>query len=422
MQSFDHLNTGFSDMRFYILGIGPIGSLVAHNLRTVLPRTHPVTLIHKNMRQAMALKELGGTITVENQGILRSSDGFDAEVFSPGSNFGTGLAHDPNSSTSSSPPPEDIRSDPIESLFITTKAHTTHDAITRLLPRLTSSSTIVLMQNGMGIYEDLVQRVFRNPNERPHFILGANTHGAWMKGFYHVVHAGVGDIEFGVAPDARGRDFEAALSDESVPKHDRTLQLDDITKPGDNTFERYRSLRHTVAVLGSLDGLRTTWKPIADVQLAMRRKLVVNAVVNPLTALMGCRNGELFKHDASRRIMQNICAEAEAVYQAQAEAEAQAWLESFGPDVDERNVPLGRFPTALNQEQLVREVLRVAQVTGGNISSMCSDVQKGRNTEVDFMNGYLVKLGEQYNIPTPTNNTLLNLVKMRSAIPLDQML
>ncbi|KAH7927279.1 2-dehydropantoate 2-reductase [Leucogyrophana mollusca] len=422
MQSSGDLNTGVNEMRFYVLGIGPIGSLIAHNLRTVLPRTHPVTLVHKTARQAMAAKELGGTITVETQGVRQTSDGYDAEVFPRGSNVGMGLTHDLDNDATDLPVQEDIRSEPIEALFVTTKAHTTNDAITRLLPRLTSSSTIVLMQNGMGIYEDLLQRVFRNPDDRPHFILGANTHGAWLKGFYHVVHAGVGDIEFGIAPDARGRDFEASLSDQRVPKHDRTLQLDDITQPEDSSFERYRSLRHTVAVLNSLDALQTNWKPIADIQLAMRRKLVVNAVVNPLTAVMGCRNGELFKHDASRRIMHSVCAEAAAVYQAQAEAEAQAWLDSLGPDVDKNQVPIGRLPKALKEEQLVREVLRVAKVTGGNISSMLADVRKGRDTEVDFMNGYLIGLGSQYNIPTPTNSTLLNLVKMRGAIPIDQML
>ncbi|EGN93132.1 hypothetical protein SERLA73DRAFT_98195, partial [Serpula lacrymans var. lacrymans S7.3] len=410
-------------MRFYILGLGPIGSLLAYNLRAVLPRNHAITLIHKSKKQVKVARAEGGAISVEHKGVLRSQKGFEAEVFEPRSNLGmvmlpvTGEV----SSDDETPTQEQKRGEPIEALFITTKAHATSVAIQRLLPRLSGSSTIVLLQNGMGVYEDLIQKVFRNPDERPHFILGSNTHGAWLKGFYNVVHAGVGEIDFGIAPDVRNRDYEATLSNESVPRENRELQLDDITHPNDPSYERYRSLRHTVAVLRSLDALNVKWKPISDVQVSMRRKVVVNSVINPLTAIMGCRNGELFKDDASTRILHHVCVEAAAAFEAQYKADTQTWLDTLGVEVDKSQVPLGRFPPALGRKRLMEEVLRVAQVTGGNISSMLSDVRKGRQTEVEFMNGYLLGLGTQYNVPMPTTTVLLNLVKMRGAIPIDQM-
>jgi len=274
----------------------------------------------------------------------------------------------------------------------------------------------------MGIYEDLVQKLFRNPESRPHFILASNTHGAWLKSPLHVVHAGAGDIEFGIVPDSRGRDFEAALSEECKPQHERELGLDNIVRQGETSFAQYSSLRDTVTVLGSLDGLGCKWRRMSDVQLAMRKKLVVNAVVNPLTAILGCRNGALFKDEASKRTLQDICMEAAAAFQAQLEADTQAFLGSLAPDALERSqAPLGRMPGDLQADALVQEVKRVAHLTRGNISSTLSDIRKGRPTEISFLNGYLVRLGKQYSVPMPVNSALLNMVNMRSAIPVDQM-
>jgi len=59
----------------------------------------------------------------------------------------------------------------------------------------------------MGVYERLVEDVFRNPEQRPHFIVAANDHGAWNKDYFHTVHASIGSITFGIVADPRGRKF-----------------------------------------------------------------------------------------------------------------------------------------------------------------------------------------------------------------------
>lgn len=422
-------------MRFHILGLGPIGSLLSHHLRRVLPQTHTITLIHKTQSQAQKAIDNGGVIRVENHGLVVPALGFESEIFESSYPNMVSKIFPTKDGRSNHGPESRIteertrrsqgeESEMIESLFITTKAHQTLPAIRRLLPRLSGNSTIVLLQNGLGIYEQLVHEVFRNPEQRPHFFLASNTHGAWLKSFYHVVHAGAGEIEFGIIPDPKGRDFEAALLNESLPISERRPRLEDISNPScDSPLSPYRSLWHTVAALCSLEALNTSWKPIAQVQVAMRRKLVVNAVINPLTAIMGCRNGEIFSTNAAQRIMQRVCQEAADVYAAQIQADTQVWLENLSAqDTNTSKVPVGRVPRALTRSSLEEECLRVALVTSGNISSMLSDVRKGKRTEIEFMNGYLLNLGSTYRIPMPVTATLLNLVKMRNFIALDQML
>jgi 2-dehydropantoate 2-reductase len=420
-------------MRFHVLGLGPIGSLFAHHLRLALPHSHSIVLIHKSRRQASQALAAGGVIRVENNGVAMAASGFESEVFDvPFAQLTDELlsikgswlsrASDKMSCEQKSDWSRQIgdRSDSIESLFVTTKSHTTLSAIRRLLPRLSNNSTIVLLQNGMGIYEQLIGQLFRNPEQRPHFILASNTHGAWLKRFYHVVHAGVGEVHFGVIPDPLGRNFEASLSDDRTEPENRKLSVNDLASPPDDeSYDRYRTLRDTVGTLSSLSKLNISWKPMAELQVTMRRKLVVNSVINPLTAIMGCRNGDIFTSTAAHRIMTRVCQEAAKVYAAQICAEAQSWMDREGVG---DQYPIGRVPDALTSEALETECLRVAELTKGNISSMLSDIRKGNDTEIEFMNGHLLHLGSTYRVQMPATATLLNLVKMRCVIPLDQKL
>ncbi|KZT04218.1 uncharacterized protein LAESUDRAFT_715747 [Laetiporus sulphureus 93-53] len=128
---------------------------------------------------------------------------------------------------------------PIESLIVAVKAQSAIQGIMNLLPRISSNSTIVLLHNGMGVYENLIKAVFRNREQRPNVVVSVNNHGAFLKQEGHVVHTGVGDIKLGIVPDPKGRDFEVSL-DTSLPKEDQKLSLDDIAPlSGDPLAQRY---------------------------------------------------------------------------------------------------------------------------------------------------------------------------------------
>jgi 2-dehydropantoate 2-reductase len=55
-----------------------------------------------------------------------------------------------------------------------------------------------------------------------------------------------------------------------------------------------------------------------------------------------------------------------------------------------------------------REVLKVAQETALNSSSMLQDIKQQRRTEIEQLTGYLIKTGESADVPTPTHQQLLN--------------
>ncbi len=57
------------------------------------------------------------------------------------------------------------------------------------------------------------------------------------------------------------------------------------------------------------------------------------------------------------------------------------------------------------------KVEAVAEATAGNTSSMLADILRKKRTEIDFINGVIVRLGQELGIPVGLNSTLVDLVK-----------
>jgi 2-dehydropantoate 2-reductase len=125
------------------------------------------------------------------------------------------------------------------------------------------------------------------------------------------------------------------------------------------------------------------WEWLDDEALRHRRwvKLVQNSIINPLTALAGIPNGRLPRHPLFA-FAPRLAAEASAV----AEREGVA----LSPN-------------------LVDEVAKLAQATSGNRSSMLQDVLRGRSTEIDAINGYIVSTGHRHGMKCPTHEALVQL-------------
>jgi 2-dehydropantoate 2-reductase len=122
-----------------------------------------------------------------------------------------------------------------------------------------------------------------------------------------------------------------------------------------------------------------------DASALLWGKLVINAAINPLTALLGVSNGELLERPPARQLLQSVAREVAAV------AAAQGVLLPY-PD-----------PVAAAEA--------VAHRTAANCSSMLQDVQRCAPTEIDAICGAIVRAGEQIGVPTPVNRTLLYLVQ-----------
>ena len=124
---------------------------------------------------------------------------------------------------------------------------------------------------------------------------------------------------------------------------------------------------------------------VGDTRSLVWGKLVINAAINPLTALLGVKNGELLENPNSRKLMRLITIESAGVAAA---------LEIKLPYPDP-----------------VETVESVAQRTASNYSSMYIDMGRGSLTEIDAINGAIVRAGEAIGAPTDKNRMLWLLVR-----------
>ena len=117
-------------------------------------------------------------------------------------------------------------------------------------------------------------------------------------------------------------------------------------------------------------------------------KLLVNVGINAITALTGILNGMIAELPPGRELSRSAVEEALLVAGAR------------GIDVS---------------EEIVDRVLNVARSTARNRSSMGQDVDRGKRTEIDAINGAIVQFGRKANIDTPVNQTLVHLIKILEA-------
>jgi 2-dehydropantoate 2-reductase len=111
-------------------------------------------------------------------------------------------------------------------------------------------------------------------------------------------------------------------------------------------------------------------------------KVVVNSVINPLTAIFLVKNREIFTKPLAE-IRHRIIRECVQVGNAEGVT----------------------FPKDL-EKGIDKDIMGYT-----NYSSMCQDIMRGKRTEIDFLNGKIVELGARHQIPTPVNETLVHLIK-----------
>ena len=178
-------------------------------------------------------------------------------------------------------------------------------------------------------------------------IAGVTNHGSTLMGTGHVRHAGKGDTAIGKAD---GRVLGAIREVAGV-----------LTKAGFET------------------------KVSRDIDSVVWSKLIVNAGINALTAITRLNNGALLEHEGCRQIMRSAVQEAVKVVK--------------------------RKRIKLMYDDPIQKVESVCRATSLNISSMLQDILSKSRTEIDFINGAIVRQAKALNIPTPVNEVLTNLVK-----------
>ena len=234
---------------------------------------------------------------------------------------------------------------PASVVIVTVKAYAT-SSIASLVPRLLQKDGwVVTLQNGLGNAEILAKeyRVDR-------IVLGPCTYGAWLDK-EGMVHAG-GEGELVLGP----------------------------LRKGENLLFLHRLFEEV--------GFHTVLRE--DPRLSLWEKLLLNASINPVSALTGCSNSYLSNSEDLQYLMRALLKEALEV------------ARSEGVDLD--------------FEGAWKRCLEVCEKTRSNKSSMLQDLEAGRPTEIDAIGGEVVLRGHRAGIAVPFTESLWRLLRGRDAL------
>lgn len=210
---------------------------------------------------------------------------------------------------------------PIERLVVACKAYDAVAAVESIKTRLSPNSCVFLLQNGMGSQQAITQLL---PGIR--VIAASSTEGAFLTQPFHCTHAGQGTTLLG--------DLGHTQPEPTCLRDWQQAQI---------------SYQWTEAILAAL------W-----------RKLAINCLINPLTVLYQCKNGQLAQHT------ERLTALAHELAQL---------LSAAG------------YPCTA--EDVFAQCLQVIQNTAQNTSSMLQDVLNQRRTEISYITGFALAQSQQ---------------------------
>ena len=127
-----------------------------------------------------------------------------------------------------------------------------------------------------------------------------------------------------------------------------------------------------------------------DVTGALWAKLIVNCAYNALSAITQRPYGELVAGEAIPQVMRDVTDECLAVARA------------------------ARIEVQGDMHEAVRGIARSMP---GQLSSTAQDLARRKPTEIEHLNGFVVRQGEALGVPTPVNRTLLALVRLLEKTP-----
>jgi len=233
-------------------------------------------------------------------------------------------------------PPQDM-------VLVTVKSYDTAAAVAMHRQVMTQSRCVLTLQNGLGNAETIADAIGAST-----VIAGTTTIGANLLRPGVVHHAGNGDTHVG------------SLEDNS------------------------RSLAELVVDIFAAAGIPVS---ISDqIMQGIWQKVCINAAINPLTALLSVRNGELEQHAESRAMMDRIVEEVVAVAAARG--------------------------ITLDASAMQDRAHTVARNTANNRSSMLMDILHNRRTEIADINGAIARYAADHGLTAPLNEALASLVNI----------
>jgi 2-dehydropantoate 2-reductase len=229
-----------------------------------------------------------------------------------------------------------------DAILVTTKAYDNEIVTRSLAANITEGNPIFILQNGMGNEEVFKAKFPNNPIFR-----AITTEAAELIHPGIVKHVSFGKTSIGIisgAENGYGKEVQGIMN---------------------------------------ASGFKTS--PTSKIKLKMWQKLLTNAAICPLAALLHVPNGQILRKPSVQRIFDAILKE--------------------GLEIAEKSLPDEDF-------SMTRDfALNVIEKTKNNKCSMLQDIERGRRTEIDYINGFIVRESKRFGIEAPVNAAIADLIR-----------
>ena len=235
-------------------------------------------------------------------------------------------------------------------VILTVKSYETGEVARQIARFISPDTYILLAQNGYGNFEAATQ--FISPSR---LILGRVIFGA------ETIEAGISKV--------------TAIADDVIIGSPANVIDVEILEAYSRIFNEAGIPTRT-----STEVMKFVWG-----------KIIYNSALNPLGAILDVPYGKLAENQHTRKLMDSIIEEIFAVLSAHGQ-------ETLWPDAK-------TYRHAFYKQMLPTTVLHHA--------SMLQDIQRGRKTEIEALNGAIIKLGKQYGVNTPVNEVISSLLQAK---------
>lgn len=248
---------------------------------------------------------------------------------------------------------------PITSLIVCTKSTETLKAIKSIADRITSQTNILFLLNGYGIVEELIENLWREKTP-PTMFVAVNKNCVLRLAAFNICH------------------------------HSGQLEADAI-RIGQYPIQGQPRAHNCLLIqsLTAIPELHAAILPWRELLSSLYKKLIVNACINPLAGVLVCKNGKFVMDDNKHGI---------------------ALMELL---LNEAYQVLGNSIIGETYDSMLKRILDLLHETKNFSCSTVQDIKSKRITEIDYINGYVCKLGLERSISVKANQTLVELVHFK---------
>lgn len=267
----------------------------------------------------------------------------------------------------------------IDQLVVTGQGHEATEALRSVKHRIDDKTTVCLMNDGLGVLEDVRRNIFEGAEPGPSFLLGHMSHRlAFNRTYDSVRQLKGGEMRLALAEQSQGKALHAPHKTETRTNFVQTLQAAKDLRSSLTAYDQW--LRFKLP------------------------SVIFDSVVEPVCVLLETPYQGLLQNPAAQRIMHSILSEILDVVDKMPEAEGSLALHSYIGGKGIRKLLYSRILAKRAQP-----------------SQLARRIEHGLPTDVEYLNGFFLRRGRKLGLDLRTNVMMRDMIKAKHSQAIERL-